>query len=98
MEKKNKPGRFLRRTLRVIGGLLLIHMLALALMYFFQEKLIFHPPAALAKDYKFSYTAPFEEIDIPVSGGVSFEAVSTMLASLLVHRGQPRRRMTVPPA
>lgn len=37
----------------------------LSLIYFFQEKLIFHPQQ-LAKDYLFDFPQPFEELNIPV--------------------------------
>lgn len=74
--KKNKP---LLRKLRVLSyvilGLLALHVSVLAFLYFFQEKLIFHAPERLAADYKFGYSAPFEEINIPTSGNVSLHGL-----------------------
>ena len=61
--------------MRIAGVLLLLHMVVLTLMYFFQEKLIFHPPPHLADDYTFHYDAEFEEIRIPVSGDVSLHGL-----------------------
>lgn len=73
--RKNRPMRAIRIVLRVAGVLLLVHVLALTAMYFFQEKLIFHAPPKLDKDYKFSYTEAFEEVYIPVSGHVSLHGL-----------------------
>ncbi|WP_290848396.1 alpha/beta hydrolase [Flavobacterium sp.] len=64
--------------------LLLLHCSILTLMYFFQEKLIFHPPPALAKDYKFDYDADFEEVNIPTSGKAT-------LNGLLFHTEKPAK-------
>lgn len=81
---KNKAARFARRALRVIAVLAVIHITALTLMYCFQEKLIFHPPPALKPDYRFDYTAQYEEVAIPVSGGVSIHG-------LLFHATKPSK-------
>ena len=81
---KPKKWRFARRLFRVLGVLLVIHLSALTLMYFYQEKLIFHPPPALTPDYKFTYTESFEEIRIPASGNIS-------LHGLLFHTQKPAK-------
>ena len=83
-QTKHKPGRFLRRLLRVAAVFVIIHLVLLALMYYFQEKLIFHAPPPLASDYKFDYTAAFEEVNIPVSGDAS-------LSGLLFHATKPAK-------
>lgn len=42
-----------------------IGVVLLSLLYFFQERFIFHPQK-LAKDYIFDFRQPFEELNIPV--------------------------------
>ncbi|RZJ67020.1 MAG: alpha/beta hydrolase [Flavobacterium sp.] len=67
--------KFVRRLLRVLGVLVLIHIAALTFLYFFQEKLIFHAPPKLAADYKFNYAASFEEINIPSTGDITLNGL-----------------------
>lgn len=67
--------KILRRILRVVAVLFAIHILALTFLYFFQEELIFHAPPKLASDYKFNYSAPFEEINIPSSGNITLNGL-----------------------
>ncbi len=74
----------LRVTAKIAIVLVILHIVALTFMYFFQEKLIFHPPPALAANYKFGYDADFEEINIPTSGNVS-------LNGLLFHSEKPSK-------
>ncbi|NUY81065.1 alpha/beta hydrolase [Flavobacterium sp. MAH-1] len=76
--------RKLRIFLYVIVGLLTLHVSVLTVLYFFQEKLIFHAPERLAADYKFDYTSSFEEINIATSGNVS-------LNGLLFHAQKPAK-------
>lgn len=45
---------------------LILYILICLLLYFLQEKLLFFPEI-LDKDHKFSFTQPFEEINIPTS-------------------------------
>jgi alpha-beta hydrolase superfamily lysophospholipase len=49
--------------------IILAYISAMAALYVFQGKLIF-PAEALPKDYKFTFNAPFTEINLPVDGAV----------------------------
>lgn len=53
--------KLFKGTLFISGTLVILA----ALLYFFQEQLIFHPQK-LAKAYTFSFPQPFEELNIPV--------------------------------
>ncbi|AWH85274.1 alpha/beta hydrolase [Flavobacterium album] len=59
-------------------GLLLcgtgLYLLALFLLYFFQEKLLFHPQV-LEQEYKFTFSDAFEEVYIPVSDDVKLHGI-----------------------
>lgn len=63
----------------VIVGIL--YLVICALLYFFQEKLIFFPQK-LARDYRFGFNQPFEEVTIPTKDksqlhGLLFKADSS---------------------
>lgn len=59
----------LGKTLAIgLGFVLLLYGALLALLYFFQEALIF-PGSSLPKDFEFRFDVPFGELDIPVTGG-----------------------------
>ena len=45
----------------------ILYFAVLALLYFFQERLIFFP-SKLKPNYKFSFDHPFEEIDLDADG------------------------------
>jgi uncharacterized protein len=47
----------------ITSAVLIIYFLLCSLLYFNQEKIIFHPDV-LPKDYTFSFAQPFEEINI----------------------------------
>ena len=47
--------------LRLCAVVLVLYFAVLALLYFFQERLIFFP-SKLEPNYKFSFDRPFEEI------------------------------------
>ena len=53
---------------RVLILLLLFYVLICLILYFFQEKVIFFPDK-LDKNYKFSFSQPFEEINIKTKDG-----------------------------
>jgi pimeloyl-ACP methyl ester carboxylesterase len=55
--------RIKKTLLRTLTVLLILYVLVCIVIYFFQEKWLF-VPEKLAKDYKFSYNRPFEEINI----------------------------------
>lgn len=57
------------KTLGAIAALLLVLYLALlAILYTYQESLIF-PGRKLPADFRFTFSVPFEELTIPVAGG-----------------------------
>jgi hypothetical protein len=62
---KKKPTRkqLIFRWIKII--VLLYSIIGIALFYL-QEKFLFHP-TSLDRDHKFSFTVPFEEVDIPVN-------------------------------
>ncbi len=49
--------------LNILKGVLILYILICALMYFFQEKMIF-APSKLNADYKFSFKEQFQELNI----------------------------------
>jgi len=64
-----------------LAAFFVLYMLLLVLFFFYQEKFIFFPKK-LADDYEFSYSIPFDEIDIRVDGntelnGLLFKADSS---------------------
>jgi len=70
----------------IIAGLYLV---ACVILYFFQEKLLFHP-TKLSQDYTFNYDMPFEEINLNTVDGVSlnllhFKSTDTKGAVLFLH-------------
>jgi pimeloyl-ACP methyl ester carboxylesterase len=70
--------KMILKTIIIIAGL---YLLVCALLYFFQENLIFFPQK-LAKDYRFNFDQPFEELNIPVKDksllhGLLFKADSS---------------------
>ncbi|MGK4569130.1 hypothetical protein [Flavobacterium sp. 3HN19-14] len=52
-------------AIRLIGFCLIVHILALTFLYFFQEKLIFHA-SKLPANYQFHFKGNFEELNISV--------------------------------
>lgn len=53
---------------RTLLLLLILYVLICVVLYFFQEKLIFFPDK-LTKNYKFSFSQPFEEVNIKTNKG-----------------------------
>jgi hypothetical protein len=53
----------------LVSIIMLAYITAMAALYVFQDKLIF-PAEALPSDYKFTFDAPFTEINLPVDGAV----------------------------
>lgn len=56
------------------GIVLGLYLLALAAIYFMQEKLLFQPEV-LSRDYKFSFYDAFNEVFIPVEKGVQLHGL-----------------------
>ncbi len=54
--------------------LILLYVLALTLLYFFQEKLLFHP-TVLDQKHQFVFPAEFEEILIPVEDSIKLHGI-----------------------
>jgi len=63
--------RFWLRVVLVIIG---IYALSLTLLYFFQEKLLFHP-VVLDQEHQFSFSNEFEEVYIPVGDNVKLHGI-----------------------
>lgn len=59
---------------RLVALLVIIYLVAIAYLYFNQEKLIFRP-TILAKDYKYKFNADFEEINIPSFDGIKLNGL-----------------------
>jgi uncharacterized protein len=53
-----------RAIKRILIILLLVYLLGGILLYFIQDTILFHP-TALAKEHRFSFDQPFEEMNIP---------------------------------
>lgn len=58
-------------TLKLV---VILYVLICVALYFFQEKLIFFPEK-LSKDFKFTFTQPFEEISVKCRGGYKLSGV-----------------------
>ncbi|MGQ2982421.1 alpha/beta hydrolase [Flavobacterium sp.] len=54
--------------------IVLLYALSLTLLYFFQEKLLFHP-TVLDQKHKFSFSNEFEEVYIPVGDNVKLQGI-----------------------
>lgn len=66
--------RLLRRFLRVLGVLIILHLLLLVFLYVKQEKFFFNPKK-LDKDYVFTFKEPFEELNIKVDEAIYLNAL-----------------------
>ena len=78
--------KMLLKTLIIIA---IGYLLICVLLYLFQEKLIFFPQK-LAKDYRFTFNQPFEELNIPVDDktklhGLLFKADSAKGVVFYLH-------------
>jgi alpha-beta hydrolase superfamily lysophospholipase len=62
---------FLINTLKILSA---IYVLICLLLYFFQEKLIFHPQK-LNKDFQFQFDEPFEEKNIEMTDGTTLNGI-----------------------
>lgn len=63
--------KFYFRLLKIV---LIFYILLCAAVYFFQEKIIFHP-GILDKNYQFTFEQPFEELSIKTKAGYSLNGV-----------------------
>lgn len=63
--------KVLKKVALAIG---LLYALSLTLLYFFQEKLLFHP-MVLGKEHRFSFSGEFEEVYIPVEDDVKLHGI-----------------------
>lgn len=59
---------------RIALGVAGFYALSLALLYFFQEKLLFHP-LVLDQKHRFSFSNEFEEVYIPVEDDVNLHGI-----------------------
>ena len=68
---KSRLIKILKRLALVLAAL---YVLACVLLYFFQEKMLFHPKA-ISKDVVYSYSKPFEEAFYEVETGVKLNTL-----------------------
>ncbi len=61
----------MKKAILLIFG---IYVVICILLYFIQEKLLFHP-TQLSKDYKFNFTDEFEELNLKTNDGIMLNAV-----------------------
>lgn len=66
--------KIFRRFLRVIGVLILLHILFLVFLYVKQEKFFFNPKK-LDKDYVYTFQEPHEELNIEVEKDIYLNAL-----------------------
>lgn len=66
--------KIVRRTVRVLIVIAILHLLFFIFLYFKQEKFFFNPKI-LKKDYTYQFEQPFEEINIPVAENVDLNAL-----------------------
>lgn len=65
----------MKKTIKIIIGVILgIHIILFGLLFFFQEKLFFHPQK-LEKDYVFKFNQNFEEINIKSENGITLNGI-----------------------
>jgi hypothetical protein len=70
-----RPCSLLKKVIfRTLKLLLFFYVLICVGLYFFQEKLLFFPDK-LTKDYKFSFTQTFDEINIATKDGKSLNGL-----------------------
>lgn len=60
--------------LRIFVGILIAYLLLCMLLYFLQNKLLFHPEK-LPADYQFTFDLPFEEINYHTAPGITINAL-----------------------
>lgn len=65
---------FSKKFLRGLKIFLVIYFLAGAALYFFQEKLLFHPEK-LPVNYRFEFNAPFKQVDVPLDDETNLSIV-----------------------
>ncbi len=63
-----------KKILKCIKIIIAIYILAGIALYFFQDKLLFHPEA-LNADYRFKFTTPFQEINIAYDSLTNFNII-----------------------
>ncbi len=60
--------------IRIAIGLVTVYLCVCLLIYFLQNKLLFHP-VKLPEDYAFSFDLPFKEVNYQVAEGVTINAL-----------------------
>jgi uncharacterized protein len=64
----------MRKILKMALALILVYLLVITTVYFYQDKLIFQS-VGLDKDYQFEFTSPFEELWITTEDNVQINAL-----------------------
>ena len=65
---------FSKKFLKGLKIFLAIYILAGAALYFFQEKLLFHPEK-LPANYRFEFSVPFKQVDLPLDNKTNLSIV-----------------------
>lgn len=82
--------KFKRRIKRFFIVLVVLYLAGGIALYFFQDKILFHPKA-LATDHKFLFDQPFEELNIPFESVnvsiVKFKPVGVRKGIVLFYHG-----------
>lgn len=79
-----KPRR--SRAFRLTVSLVIIYLMGATVLYFFQEKFLFHPqPVDRSQSYRFD--VPFEELDIPFSSTDTLNLIRFFADTQVIRRG-----------
>lgn len=75
-----------KKILRWLKIIVLLYCLIGIALYYFQNHILFHP-TVLARDYKYSFEFPFEEVDIPFNKTDTMNMVKFFPAGSVKRRG-----------
>lgn len=64
----------LRKILKIVKWLVIVHICFIVLAYFFQDKLIFYP-SPLPADHEFQFERPFTEVNLKTEDGQTINAL-----------------------
>ncbi|PIE49808.1 MAG: alpha/beta hydrolase [Flavobacteriales bacterium] len=70
----------LKKIIKIVKWLIIIHLCFVVFAYFFQEKLIFYP-SSLPSDYTFKFDRPFTEVNLKTADGENINALHFKLDS-----------------
>src|SRR5437867_11520107 len=81
-----KFGKRKNKLLKWIKIIIMIYVLIGVALYFFQDKLLFHPKA-LPVNYAFHFNTPFTEINVPYDSSTSFNIIRFKLLNDSLKKG-----------